>query len=143
MDTFETLSAPTVLLVESEDSLRRVISVSISELNIRVLEAVDLESAMDLLKNESPDVLIIEYDFPFGHNGELIETFRRSEENQEGYVIVTTTNRIANPWRYKYGPDAILYKPFDIRGLFKTVKSLIGKSRAKHDCSITTDGMKG
>lgn len=143
MDQIDTLSTPTVLLVESEDSLRRIMSVSITELKIRVLEAADLESAMDMLKTEHPEVLVIEYDFPFGHNGKLIELFRRHKEKRQGYVVVTTTRRLDALWRRQYRPDATLYKPFDIRELCKTIKSLIAKLHPNHKRSLTLDGTKG
>lgn len=122
MDQIDTLSTPTVLLVESEESLRRVISVSLTESKMRVLEVPDLENAMDLLKTERPEVLVIDYDFPFGYNGKLIEMFKRHEGKQQGYVVVTTTCRLDDPWRRQYRPDATLYKPFDIRELCKTIK---------------------
>lgn len=143
MDQIDTLSTPTVLLVESEDSLRRIMSVSITELRMRVLEVADLESAIDLLKTEHPEVLVIEYDFPFGHNGKLIELFRRHKGKRQGTVVVTTTRRLEAPWRRQYRPDATLYKPFDIRNLCKTIKSLVGKNHAKYRRSSTIDGTKG
>jgi DNA-binding response OmpR family regulator len=143
MDQTDTLSTPTVLLVESDESLSRVISVSITELRMRVLEAADLESAMDLLKTEHPEVLVIEYDFPFGHNGKLIDVFRQHKGKRQGYVVVTTTRRLDALWRRQYRPDATLYKPFDIRELCKTIKSLIAKLHTNLKHPLKIDGTKG
>ncbi|MEA1977302.1 MAG: response regulator [Chloroflexota bacterium] len=142
MDQIDTLSTPTVLLVESEDSLRRIMSVSISELRIRVLEAADLESALDMLKTEHPEVLVIEYDFPFGENAKLINVFRQHKGKRQGYVVVTTARRLDALWRRQCRPDATIYKPFDIRELCKTLKSLIEKLHPKHETSLTIDGSK-
>jgi DNA-binding response OmpR family regulator len=143
MDQINTLSTPTLLLVESEDSLRRIMSVSITELRMRVLEAADLESAIDLLKTEHPEVLVIDYDFPFGHNGKLIEVFRRHEGKRLGFVVVTTTRRLDALWRRQYQPDVTLYKPFDIRELCKTIKSLIANIHPRQKRSLTINGSKG
>ena len=120
----------TVLLVESEGSLRRVLSVSLKELGLRVLEAPDVDCAKDLLKTEYPDLLITEIDFPFGRNGELIELFRKQRGEHRGSVVVTTTHRISNDWRRRYRPDLTLFKPFDIRYLCKSVTTFMG---ATHD----------
>ena len=122
------LNASTVLLVESEGSLRRVLSVSLNELGLRVLEAPDLECARDLLKTERPDLLIAEIDFPFGRNGELIELFRQQKRDCRGSVMVTTTHRFGDAWRRRYRPDITLFKPFDIRLLCKSVTALLDEA---------------
>ncbi|KPK93191.1 MAG: hypothetical protein AMJ88_08425 [Anaerolineae bacterium SM23_ 63] len=121
------LDAYTVVLVESEKSLRRVLSVSLTELGLRVLEAPDLDCARDLLNTECPDLLITEIDFPFGRNGELIEQFRNQKGDCRGSVVVTTTQRYGDAWRHRYHPDVTLYKPFDIRLLCKSVSKLLSQ----------------
>jgi DNA-binding response OmpR family regulator len=115
----------TVLLVESEGSLRRVITASLKELGLRVLEASDLDCARDLLKTERPDLLIAELDFPYGYNGEIIELFRNQKGESRGSVLVTTTQRFGDAWRRKYQPDVTLFKPFDIRLLCRSVTALL------------------
>ena len=123
----------TVLLVESEGRLRRVIKVILEELGLRVLEAPDIYRARDLLKTERPDLLITELDFPFGRNGELIEQFRKQKGECRGSVVVTTTQRFGSAWRDRYQPDVTLYKPFDIRLLCKSVSKLLGND---HDVNV-------
>lgn len=123
----------TVLLVENERSLRRVITVSLQELGLRVFEAPDINCARDLLKTERPDLLITELDFPFGRNGELIELFRKQKGEYRGSVLVTTTQRFDDDWRRKYRPDVTLFKPFDIRLLCKSVSRLLSKD---HDVNV-------
>lgn len=117
----------TVLLVESEGSLRRVLSVSLNELGLRVLETPDTDCARDLINTERPDLLITEIDFPFGRNGELIEQFRNQKGDCSGSVVVTTTQRFGDAWRHRYQPDVTLYKPFDIRLLCKSVSKLLNQ----------------
>ena len=123
----------TVLLVESERSLRRVITASLQELGLRVFETPDIDCASDLLKTECPDLLITELDFPFGRNGELIELFRRQKGENRGSVLVTTTQRFDDGWRRKHRPDVIVFKPFDIRLLCKSVSRLLSKD---HDANV-------
>jgi DNA-binding response OmpR family regulator len=117
----------TVLIVESEASLRRVISLSLKEIGMRVLEAPDMDDARGLIKTELPDLLILELDFPHGHNGKLIELFRRQKGENRGSVMVMTTQRFDEDWRRKHQPDVTLFKPFDIRLLCKFVSSLLGE----------------
>lgn len=118
----------TVLLVESEKSLRRVITVSLQELGLRVFEVPDFECARNLLETERLDLLVTELDFPFGRNGELIELFRKQKGEYQGSVLVTTTHRFDDDWRRRYRPDVIVFKPFDIRVLCKFVSGLLGEN---------------
>lgn len=134
------LDAFSVLLVESEGSLRRVLSVSLHELGLRVLEAPDLDRAKDLLNTDCPDLLITEIDFPFGRNGELIEQFRNKKGECRCSVVVTTTQRFGDDWRHRYQPDVTLYKPFDIRLLCKSVSRLLNQD---HDGEVYYQTEKG
>jgi DNA-binding response OmpR family regulator len=130
----------TVLLVESENSLRRVLSASLNELGLRVFEAPDMDNARDLLNTECPDLLITELDFPFGRNGELIELFRKNKGERHSSVVVTTTQRFGDAWRNRYQPDVTLYKPFDIRLLCKSVSKLLNQD---HDEDVRYRTEKG
>jgi DNA-binding response OmpR family regulator len=115
----------TVLLLESEPGLRRVVSLSLRQRGYEVLEAADSEAANELLEVDKPDLLILELDHPHGENGRLIEQYRENNEGAEGAVLLTTTHRPEESWRFRYQPDAVLYKPFDIRHLCRRVGALV------------------
>lgn len=115
----------TVLLVESDDSLRRVISASLEQINVKVIEASGAESAQSILESEHPELLIVELDFPHKHNSKLIEVFRKNKPNHKGAVVVITAQRPSNTWRRKYQPRATVYKPFDIRHLCRVITTLV------------------
>lgn len=117
-----------VLLVEAHADLRRVMRACLEQLNIRVLEAGNVRSAKEILQAENPKALVVDYDFPELLNGEVIEAFRQGENGQPA-IIVTTTQRISDDWREKYKPSAVVYKPFDIRLLLKTILSSIQERR--------------
>lgn len=113
---------PTVLLVEGDDGLRRILAASLEAIDVHVLQAVDVKRGWEMLIMSSPDVLVIERDFPFGNNGKLIDAYREHTHNP---VVVTTTHRLDDIWRESYQPDATLYKPFDTRLLCKVITSLL------------------
>jgi two-component system phosphate regulon response regulator PhoB len=114
-----------VLLVESEANLRRVITASLEQLGLDVVEASDAKDAHRIIEDESPDLLIVELDFPHGHNGKLINAFRKSGVQEQQAVIVTTTDRPSKTWRQHYRPGATIYKPFDMRHLNRMVLELV------------------
>lgn len=123
----------TVLLMESNDSLRRVVSASLEQIGVRVLEASGADSAQAILESEHPELLIVELDFPHGHNSKLIEAFRKHKPDHKGAVVVITAQRPSNTWRQQYQPEATVYKPFDIRHLCRVITTLVKVSDSKRE----------
>jgi DNA-binding NtrC family response regulator len=117
-----------VLLVEGHTDLRRVMRACLEQLNIRVMEAANAHMAKEMLRAETPGALIVDYDFPYLLNGEVIEACRQHAKGHPA-IIVTTTQRISDGWREKYRPSAVVYKPFDVRLLLKTVLSCVQERR--------------
>jgi DNA-binding NtrC family response regulator len=127
----------TVLLVESEDSLRRVITASLERLGLRVLEADNPSAALRMIRTRHLELLIVELDFPEGNNCTLIDAFRRHNRDHRNAVVVTTTQRPSGDWRREYKPSTTIYKPFDIRHLCKIVTSIIEQEyKDKEEMSI-------
>jgi DNA-binding response OmpR family regulator len=115
-----------ILLLEGERRLRKAIVMSLKQLDIEIEDAPDARQARALLEEEpSPDILIVDLDFPEGKNSELIDLFRQKDGNEKKIVLVTTTERPKDKWRQSYHPDMILYKPFDIRYLIRRIRAYI------------------
>lgn len=113
----------TVLLLETENSLRRVVAASLQQLGLRIIEAEDADAAREHLQDEAPDLFVLELDHPSGENGALIDAYR--EQSDEGAVVLTTTERPKDDWRQRYQPEAVVYKPFDVRYLSRRIRHLI------------------
>lgn len=113
----------TVLLLETETSLRKVVAASLQQLGLRIIEAEDAEAAREHLRQEAPDLFVLELDHPSGENGALIDAYR--QQSDEGAVVLTTTERPNDDWRQRYQPEAVVYKPFDVRYLSRRVRRLI------------------
>lgn len=114
---------PTVLIYETESSLRKVMAASLEQLGLATLQAADAEAAQRHMKRSAPDLFVLELDHPGGENGRLIDAYRR--ECGSGAVVLTTTERPGEMWRSRYRPEAVVYKPFDVRYLCSKVRGLI------------------
>lgn len=114
-----------VLLLERERGLRKAIVLSLAHLDIQVQETGSAEEARSLIEDEFPDIFILDLDFPEGKNGELIHFYRQHDSEEGGVVFVTATERPEDRWRLEYRPDAILYKPLDVRYLIQKLKKCI------------------
>lgn len=114
---------PTVLIYETESSLRKVMAASLEQFGLTTLQAADADAARQHMERSSPDLFVVELDHPGGENGQLIDAYRR--ESRGGAVVLTTTERPAELWRRRYQPEAVVYKPFDVRYLCSKVRGLI------------------
>lgn len=128
-----------VLLLETEPSLRKVVAASLQQSGLEIIEVGDAEEARRQLEQAPPQVFVVELDHPEGENGKLIETYRQNID--DGAVVLTTTERPKDDWRQRYQPEAVVYKPFDIRVLAKSIRNLLGANQsAPHTSEGETDG---
>jgi DNA-binding response OmpR family regulator len=116
----------TVLLFETETSLRKVIAASLEQQGFDIIQAANADAARKHLTRDTPDLFVLELDHPAGENGELIETYRNQDGG--GAVVLTTTERPDDGWRSRYQPEAVVYKPFDVRFLCRQVRGLVKMS---------------
>lgn len=113
----------TVLLFETEASLRKVMAASLEQQGYDIIQAANADAARKHLRRDTPDLFVLELDHPAGDNGELIDVYRR--RSPDGPVLLTTTERPNDGWRTRYQPEAVVYKPFDVRFLCRRVRGLM------------------
>jgi DNA-binding response OmpR family regulator len=112
----------TVLLFETEASLRKVVAASLEQQGFDIIQAANADAVRMHLRRDTPDLFVLELDHPDGDNGRLIDAYRSRSNN--GAVLLTTTERPDNGWRDRYQPEAVVYKPFDVRFLCRRVRGL-------------------
>jgi PAS domain S-box-containing protein len=79
----------TVLVVEDNEALRRVVTRQLGELGYRVLAAENAGAGLDLLERQSIDLLLTDVVMPGGVNGR--ELARRARQRWPGIKIVFTS----------------------------------------------------
>jgi DNA-binding NtrC family response regulator len=121
----------TVLLVERDKDLRRVISASLAQMDVNVLEARDDKEARQILEKDHVKILIVEHDWKHSKNTNVIEAYREQMKGEIGKVLVTTKDRLDDNWREQQNPLTVLYKPFDVRYLCRLIKTYEGKTLRK------------
>jgi DNA-binding response OmpR family regulator len=117
--------APYILLYERDPGLRKSITLTLKHQGVEVRVARDEADVRQILENESPDLFVVDHDSSIGNSGELIEMFRMKSKSAHRAVLVTATQRVNDNWRKQYQPDMVLYKPFDIRFLYRRIKALL------------------
>ncbi|MEJ2010867.1 MAG: hypothetical protein P8X64_01435 [Anaerolineales bacterium] len=115
----------TVLLIEPDHQLRRVIAATLEQKGLRVLQASDSGFAIRLLEREDPELMILDLN-PSVATDQLIAAFLDEDDNlpadeKSRPILITTLDRPDKQQLQEINPEAVIYKPFDVRYLYRRV----------------------
>ncbi len=119
-----------VLLVDDEREFVETLSERLLMRDMGSVVAYDGESALDLVKSDEPEVMILDLQMP-GING--IEVLRQVKTTNPGIEVIILTGHGSEDDRktcMELGAFAYLHKPVDIDLLSETLKKATAKVRA-------------
>jgi DNA-binding NtrC family response regulator len=111
-----------LLLVDDERKFVQTLSERLSLREIGSVVAYDGESALSIIKEEEPDVMILDLKMP-GIDG--IEVLKRVKETNPAIEVIILTGHGSDADRemcMKLGAFAYLEKPVDVNALSETIK---------------------
>jgi DNA-binding response OmpR family regulator len=119
----------TVLIVDDEEPIRALIRSYLEREGFRVEEVSDGPSAVSVVRDLSPDVVVLDLMLP-GMDG--IEVCRQLRTFADTYVLMLTarTEEVDRIVGLSVGADDYLTKPFSPRELVARVKALLRRPRA-------------
>ena len=144
-ETFELLEEPTpprrsgpqgrparkVLLVDDEDSLRKVMKELLEREGYAVSEARDGVQALDQIDRVGPDIIVLDLNLP-GFDGYGVLSHVRSRPATAGIpvIVLTAKGDEDNEVRvFELGADDFLTKPFRARALSARLEAVLGRRR--------------
>lgn len=119
-----------ILIVDDEEHIVELIKFNLENVDYQVITSYDGESAIDLVKKESPDLVILDLMLP-GMNG--IDVCREIKEDKEtsNTAIIMLTARSSETDKItglEIGADDYITKPFSIKELIARVKAVLRRS---------------
>ena len=119
----------TILVVDDEPQLRRVMRTTLTDLGYTVIDAKTGEDALELLRHDQPDLILLDLNMP-GIGG--LETCRAIRETSEVPIIILS---VRNTEREKVqaldaGADDYVSKPFGIQELLARIRAALRRSPA-------------
>jgi CheY-like chemotaxis protein/type IV secretory pathway ATPase VirB11/archaellum biosynthesis ATPase len=122
----------TVLLVEDEDQLRRVMKDLLQREGYRVAEARDGIQALDEVDRYAPDVIILDLNLPGIDGYSVLAQLRSRPATREIPIMVLTAKGDEdNEVRvFELGADDFVTKPFRARSLTARIEAVLGRRRA-------------
>jgi DNA-binding response OmpR family regulator len=126
-----------VLVVDDEADIRRMIRRVLEDRGFAVVEADRGRLALQLVKLESPDLLVLDAMLPEVHGFDIARRVRNS--TRYGHIPIVMVSAVYRGWRFaedarqSYGVDAYLEKPFKVQDLVNVVERALEVRRDRAD----------
>jgi DNA-binding response OmpR family regulator len=113
----------TALIIDDEDSLRKLMVMRFEQEGFRVISAANGDDGWSLVGQEKPDVVILDIIMPGLHGFEVLQKIRQ-DSRFDNVVVVMTSAKSYKPdieAAKKLGADDYCIKPADFDELVLTV----------------------
>ena len=114
----------TVLVVEDDDSLQDVLAYNLDRKGYRVLQAVDGDAALEMARENKPDLIVLDIMLP-GLDGLEVCRIVRREMATPILILTARGQELDKVGGLELGADDYMTKPFSIRELLARVGALI------------------
>lgn len=121
------MTASKILIVEDEAAIREMIVFHLSRAGYETLEAADCRIARELLVDERPDLVLVDWMLPDMSGLELTRMLKRDKEHDDLAVIMLTAkadeyDKVAG---LEGGADDYITKPFSPRELVARIQAVL------------------
>lgn len=121
--------AKKILIVDDEPDILDLATVRLKKTGYEIIEAIDAEKALAILKKETPDLILLDLLLPKMQGDELCKKLKADDKLKKIPVILFTasTIRVSLPEKIReMGADDCVMKPFEPEELLGKVKKFIG-----------------
>lgn len=120
----------TVLIIDDDITIRKVLSHHLKANNFNICEAVDTDEGLNFLENENIDIVLCDVNLGDTDGFTFCKTVRKNENHRlVPFIFVTAKSSFEDKSRaLEVGGDDIVTKPFDVEDLMLKVKALLKRS---------------
>ena len=122
---------PTILLVDDEDAVQKLLTYPLEREGFRVVSARDGEEALARFSEENPDLVVLDVMLP---HLDGLEVCKRLRARSTVPIIMLTArdDELDKVIGLELGADDYITKPFSIREFRSRVRALLRRARAPH-----------
>ena len=124
-----------VLVVEDDKDIQEIIEYNFTSEGYEVITCSDGEDAVDLIRHETPDLVILDWMLPNLSGSEILRQVRSSKKIRKTPIIMLTarTEEIDKLKAFDTGADDYITKPFSNAELIARTKALLRRSIDNND----------
>jgi two-component system alkaline phosphatase synthesis response regulator PhoP len=121
------MNAKKILIVDDEPDVLRLTSLRLEKLGYKVLTAANGREALDIIRNDKPDLAMLDLIMPVMYGSEICKIVRRDETlRQIPIILFTAHDDIMTDEKAKsLGADGYIAKPFFAKELVSKVEQLL------------------
>ncbi len=123
----------TILVVEDEPAILELVAVNLRHAGFQVVRATSAEEAETIIRNELPDLLVLDWMLP-GQSGVGLARKLRADERTRELPIIMLTARVHEEDKIQgleAGADDYVTKPFSPKELVARIRAVL-RRRAPH-----------
>lgn len=120
-----------VLVVEDDNAIQELLRFWLTQSGFRVTQAADAETALQAIKSELPDLVILDWMLPKMSGITLARTLR-ADRRTKALPIIMVTARGDEPDKLaglEHGADDYVTKPFSPKELLARIKALLRRRK--------------
>ena len=139
------MANPTILVVEDEPDIRKLVQYNLTQERYKVLEAEDGEQALKLLQRSRPNLVILDLMLPGMSGLELCKLLRERQETAQLPILILTAKagEADKVVGLEMGADDYLAKPFSPREMVARVRAILRRAEAASANDVPTTYEKG
>jgi len=124
------MSKGRILVVDDEIYIVHILDFSLGMEGYEVLTALDGEQALERLKSDKPDLIVLDIMMPKLDGYEVCRTIKTNPATQHIPVILLSAKgrNVDQKMGFDVGADDYITKPFSPRKLVERINALLGQS---------------
>jgi len=126
-----------ILVVDDEKDIVELVAFNLEREGMAVLKAFDGETAVQLIRTDKPDLMILDLMLPGLSGLEICRQARQHKETETLPIIMLTAKgkSLDKILGLEMGADDYMTKPFNVQELMARVRALLRRSEIREDAS--------
>ncbi|MGD8997556.1 MAG: response regulator transcription factor [Anaerolineae bacterium] len=121
------MDGPTILVVDDEPTVTEVVSIYLKRAGYGVIEASDGREALEILENQSPDLVVLDLTLP-EVDGLEITRWLRARGDMPIIMLTARREEVDRILGLELGADDYVVKPFSPQELVSRVKAVLRRT---------------
>jgi DNA-binding response OmpR family regulator len=129
----------TILIIDDDEKLNQMLKEFLSDFDFNVLTAFEPDKGLKILKEKSPDLIILDIMLPQMNGFEVCKTIRKTDTVP--IIMLTARGEVMDKVvGLELGADDYLPKPFEPRELVARIQSILRRTKQDNQSQIETFG---